>query len=477
MINSKLGSLLFVDDEIESLTPSCDLLSEWGYKVVGFTSGKDALEALKKQDFDLLLTDLMMPEMDGLELMKAALELEPHLVCIIITGKGTIQTGVEAMKLGAFDYILKPIEWKILRPILSRAMEMRRLREAGEKYRSIVEDYQTELICRFLPEGTFTFVNKAYCRYFNKKCEELIGQSFMQFVLEEDHELIRQSVASLSMENPVMTIEHRVFAPNDEIRWQQWTNRAIFNKQGQILEFQSVGRDITEQKRAEEALLVYQEQLRASASRLSSTEERERRRIAADLHDRIGQTLAVSKMKLGALLESASSSGFGGTLKEIHELIGQAIQDTRSLIFDLSPPVLYELGFEAAAESLAEQIQEQQGILIDFYNDAQPKPMSDELRILLFKTLRELLINIVKHAQAQKAKVSLKREDDNIQITVEDEGVGFDASKIDPYGKTIRFGLFNIRERLESIGGDVVVESKPGYGTRVTLVAPLILVP
>jgi YesN/AraC family two-component response regulator len=91
-----------------------------------------------------------MPEMDGIELMQAATKMDPHLVCIIITGKGTIQTAVEAMKTGAFDYLLKPIEWKMLRPILSRAIEVRRLRKAEERYRSVVED-QTELVCRFLP--------------------------------------------------------------------------------------------------------------------------------------------------------------------------------------------------------------------------------------------------------------------------------------------------------------------------------------
>ena len=128
MIESTSGRLLIVDDDIESLTPLCELLSENGYLVAGYTSGKDALETLKKQDFDLLLTDLIMPEMNGIALLQAALKIDPHLVGIIITGQGTIQTAVEAMKVGAFDYVLKPFQFKILRQILSRAMEVRRLR-------------------------------------------------------------------------------------------------------------------------------------------------------------------------------------------------------------------------------------------------------------------------------------------------------------------------------------------------------------
>jgi PAS domain S-box-containing protein len=247
------GRLLIVDDEIETLTPLCDLLSEWGYEVAGHTSPKDALKELKEKDFDLLLTDLVMPEMDGIELIQAATKMDPHLVSIIITGKGTIQTAVEAMKTGAFDYLLKPIEWKMLRPVLSRAIEVRRLRKAEERYRSIVED-QTELVCRFLPDGTLTFVNEAYCRYFGKKSDELVGSSFMSVIPEDDRAKVKEQIFSLSIESPVETHENRVIKANGEICWQQWTNRAIFNEHGNIVEYQSVGRDITERKQIEQAL-------------------------------------------------------------------------------------------------------------------------------------------------------------------------------------------------------------------------------
>jgi PAS domain S-box-containing protein len=249
MTISKTGRLLIVDDEIDTLTPLCDLLTEWGYEVAGYTSGRDALQALKKKEFDLLLTDLVMPKID------------PNLVCIIITGKGTIQTAVEAMKTGAFDYVLKPIEWKTFKPILSRAMDVCRLRRSEEKYRVIIED-MTELICRWKPGEILTYVNDAYCRYFNKKPEELIGQSFITLIPEEDWDKVRSYFASLSPENPVSTYEHRVFCTNGEICWQQWTNRAFFDGKGNIIEYQSVGCDITKYKRAEEALQESEERFR-----------------------------------------------------------------------------------------------------------------------------------------------------------------------------------------------------------------------
>jgi signal transduction histidine kinase len=143
------------------------------------------------------------------------------------------------------------------------------------------------------------------------------------------------------------------------------------------------------------------------------------------------------------------------------------------LTSELSPPALYELGFDAAVEWLIEQIQDQHHILVDFEEDRQSKPMSDEIRISLFKAVRELLINIAKHARAHKAKVSTRTEDNIIRIIVEDDGVGFSIPEDKSLTKIGGFGLFSIRERLRHLGGNFEIESKPGQGTRITLVAPL----
>jgi PAS domain S-box-containing protein len=230
--------------------------------------------------------------------------------------------------------------------------------------------------------------------------------------------------------------------------------------------------NVLERKKAEEELRKYQEQLRSLASQLSLVEERERHRIATDLHDYVGQPLALCKIKLGALRESVSSA-LAESVDGIRDLIEQTIQYTRSLTFEISPPILYELGFEAAVEWLGEQIPNRHSIRFEFENDGQPKPIEDEARVLLFQTVRELLVNVVKHAQARNSSVSIRRDGNNIQITVEDDGIGFDISKLGSYLRTKTFGIFSIRERLNSIGGHLNVESEPGKGTRVTIIAPL----
>ena len=135
------------------------------------------------------------------------------------------------------------------------------LRKSEESYRAVVED-QTELICRFLPDKTLTFVNNAYCRFFGLKRDELIGFSFMRLIPESEHEYVENHFASLNIENPAAMHEHQVIAPNGEIHWQQWTNRAIFDDEERIIEFQSVGRDITDRKRTEDELRQSEERYR-----------------------------------------------------------------------------------------------------------------------------------------------------------------------------------------------------------------------
>ncbi|MDX2212341.1 MAG: PAS domain S-box protein [Oculatellaceae cyanobacterium bins.114] len=134
-------------------------------------------------------------------------------------------------------------------------------RQGESRYRALVED-QTELICCFLEDGTLTFVNHAYCRYFERPIEQLIGTSFFRCVPQEDRDIPLQYGSMLSQSNPAVTYEHRVIAPTGEVRWQQWTNRAIFDNQGQLVEYQAVGRDITDIKQTEAALRVSEERLR-----------------------------------------------------------------------------------------------------------------------------------------------------------------------------------------------------------------------
>jgi PAS domain S-box-containing protein len=247
--------------------------------------------------------------------------------------------------------------------------------------------------------------------------------------------------------------------------------RALISGQHRLL---AVVRDITDRKLSEEQLITYHDKLRAMASKLSLAEERERRRIAAEVHDHIGQNLAFAKIKLGTLLNSTSSAGARKAIDEVVKLVNEAIQDSRSLVSELGSPILYEIGFVPAVEWLTREMGKRHDITIAFDDDGQPKPLSDDIRVLLFQGVRELLANVVRHARADTAKVCVTKNGNEVRIDVEDDGIGFDPAEIGPdMDQNGRFGLFSIRERLEPLGGHVEVASEPGQGTKVTLMGPL----
>jgi signal transduction histidine kinase len=241
--------------------------------------------------------------------------------------------------------------------------------------------------------------------------------------------------------------------------------------------FYCVGRDITKRKEYEELISGYQDQLSLLVSRLSLVEEKERRRIAKDLHDNIGQILACAKLKLGELSKSCDAE-CSAPLKQIDGLVEQSISYTRSLTSELSVPILYEMGLEPAVAWLGREFQKNHSVQFHMRDDGTSKPLSDDARIILFKAIRELLTNVAKHARAMNVTVSLARKDGSLQVTVGDDGIGFDMASIRK-GPRIQtcFGLFSIREALKNSGGSIEIVSAPGRGTRITLTEPLEVTP
>ena len=233
--------------------------------------------------------------------------------------------------------------------------------------------------------------------------------------------------------------------------------------------------EVEERKKNEQELLGYQQRLRHLSSELLQTEERERRRIATEIHDRIGQALAVSKIQLGALQAEADSEDIKKKIEDVRGLLSQTIRDTRTLTFEVSPPVLYELGLRAALEWLAEIVRKQSGLEVVVTGDGSDRHLESEKRVLLFRICRELFLNVVKHAGARSVRVSVNGDGAAILVSIFDDGTGFDPDLLqagyDPFERG--FGLFSIREQLRHHGGTFEVDSTPGRGSAVTIVMPL----
>ena len=221
---------------------------------------------------------------------------------------------------------------------------------------------------------------------------------------------------------------------------------------------------------AEQSLVAYQEKLRALAFDLSATEERERRRLSMYLHDSIGQTLAFCKIKLQSVQRSSRRAGSDTRLREIQDMVEKSIVDTRKLTLELSPPILHELGLVPAIEWLCKRYQGEHQIHFSVNADPQPLSLNQDLSNLLFHATREVIVNIIKHAGAKNAEISVHQDRDRICVEIADDGCGFDAQSMqDNVKQRDAFGLFSVRERLHSLGGRMEIVSKRGSGTNVKL--------
>lgn len=248
----------------------------------------------------------------------------------------------------------------------------------------------------------------------------------------------------------------------------------IRNTRGSVYRILGILRDITEQKRAEEMLNAKQQQLAAMVIELSLAEERERRRIAAELHDHIGQILLLGKMKLGTIVGSFTSPRDEATYNEVQQLFEQAIHGIRSLTQQLNPPQLGGAGLEAALEWLGRQVKQDYGLSVEFSDDKSSKPLSEEIRSIVYQSARELLINVAKHAGVTAAQLDIARQNDMLCLTVADRGIGLDYRDIlQSAPKEGCFGLFNIQQRIKHLGGEVTVKSSRHQGTCITILAPL----
>lgn len=263
-------SVLYVDDEPAFLDVMKLTLERSGnFSIHTALDAPEALQLLYENTYDAIVSDYQMPVMDGIAFLKSVRQQFGSIPFILFTGRGREEVVIEAINHGADFYLQKGGDMKAQIAELTNMIHYavahwrmeRNLRESEERYRHVVED-QTEFICRFLPDGTHIFVNEAYCRYFGIRREEIIGSRFKPNIPSDDRKKVTQMISSLTPEHPFGSIEQRIIMPDGTIRWQRWNDRAIYHRDGSLKEYQSVGRDITEIKKIEQALRESEEKYR-----------------------------------------------------------------------------------------------------------------------------------------------------------------------------------------------------------------------
>ncbi len=320
-------------------------------------------------------------------------------------------------------------------------------------------------------DGTVLAVNSYGAHQLGYEPGELVGRPVLQVVHPDDRRAVGEQLRrALARPEEVARWRFRKLRKDGTMLWVREAVRVVEEDGGAIVLV--VCEDVTEQVEAEEKLDRYQDELRALAAELTLAEARERRRIADGLHDQTGQALVAARMQLAALAEAEEDGGKRRSLGEIYRLLEQTLRQTRSLTFELSCPVLYRLGLAAALRDLGEGLEQEHGVRFHWVEgDPGDLPrLTEDRKVLLFRCVRELLLNVVKHARASTVRLSLRRAGGRLRITVEDDGVGFEVSKPrSGHAAAGGIGLFGIRERLRHLDGRLEIRTALGDGSRASI--------
>ena len=311
--------------------------------------------------------------------------------------------------------------------------------------------------------GALLYASESYETLSGRPVTSLYGnpESWVDAIVPEERVRVQAACRRL-LEGEPYDQEFRISRTDGTVRWIRSRGSPVRDGLGRVFRVAGVSDDVTDQRE-----LV--RRLRGAMLAAEAAEETERQSLAADLHDSVGQVLPLARIKLAALRDELGDSPLRERTEELASLLAETEEQIRGATFRLSPIPVAEMGLVAAIRRLAEVLHLRYGLRVSVQDDGLPKTLDDARRSAVFRGARELLINAARHAQTDKAEVRIAREEESIVVTVEDGGIGFDATAERPTG----FGLLSLRDRVEGLGGILEIESKPRRGTRARISMPL----
>jgi PAS domain S-box-containing protein len=345
----------------------------------------------------------------------------------------------------------------------SKAAE-KALIESEEKFRTLITNME-EIVYIINKNGKFLLSEGKGLSALGLKPGEVVGRSI--YDLYKNYPIMLKKM-ELAFRGETVITEVEM----GDLFFKSWFT-PYTDQENEIIGLLGLSVDITEQKKAESKILEYQNRLKELAIELTVTEEKVRKRIAIDLHDDVGQILSSSRMQLATITSDMQQFEVDKKISIVSSALLKAIQATRAAIFNLSPPQLNEIGLYAAINDwMVEQIEMKYGIRTNITGINEKYPLDENMRLLLFRSIRELMINVVKHAKARNLRVDVKRNKKMLEISVHDDGIGFDYNNDISKLKGGSYGLFSVQERVSDMGGVFLVNSEPGRGTSVKIAIP-----
>ncbi|MFO8231569.1 MAG: PAS domain-containing protein [Longimonas sp.] len=313
------------------------------------------------------------------------------------------------------------------------------------------------------------------------------GRSFKDVVLSEDLDRIRCAVRTAIEDRSYYRVEYRIRSNDESIRWVQDNGRPSFADDGSVRWLDGILLDITERKQVQEKLIKAETQveakvearttkLRKLSTALTMAEQRERSQIASAVHDDLLQYLYGIQVQLRMLLDGLDGTGDLDALlvspEQVDQLMNEAIDAARKLTLDLAPPVLESDGIIEALQWLRSHLKKRHAFTVELEDQTEGISCAEEVRTVLFRVTRELLLNACKYANVQAARVHVYTHNHTLHLDVVDDGTGFDPSEA-LQRSTEGSGLWKARECLRSIDGTLQVKAKPGEGTHCTIQLPV----
>jgi PAS domain S-box-containing protein len=516
----KVNILMVVEQPAKLLSYEV-MLGELGENLIKATSGQEALEHLLKKDVAVVLMDVSMPELDGFEFantIRRHPRFQRTAIIFISAEQLTDLDRLKGYEHGAVDYISVPVVAELLRAkvrvfaelhrktleleTLNRELEQRVLErteeitnkagvllslnlELARRNQELDAIVQTapDIIFSRQPDGFRDYISDRFYEYTGVPAGSATGLGWWNCVNPDDRDRSQQRWLDCVQSGEKYEAEYRLRGKDGKYRWFRARAVPIRDHNGKVVKWYGTCSDIHDSKVLEQSMrdsaielerMVDERTaaLRRLSNRLMTAQDEERRRIARDLHDGLGQELAVAKMVLDKVFEQNSQESEKQACTEASDIIDRAIQQVRSLSHLLHPPLLDEVGLHSALRWYLEGLTQRSGI--ETFLDVQPGEfprLSSGLETAIFRIVQEALTNVFRHSEAHKVWIVLAQREGATVITVRDDGKGIEQKIVELRPDSIGIGISGMKQRAKEFGGELSL-TNACPGTLVEIMIP-----
>jgi two-component system sensor histidine kinase UhpB len=475
--------VLIVEDSPDDAELICRELRRGGYalSVERVYTAEKMTEALGQRTWDLVISDHSMPTFNAPQALRILQGSGLDLPFIILSGSIDEEIAVSAMKAGAHDFITKDRLTRLV-PAIERELreaETRRLRHAAERALSEAESRYEDLyenapdMCASVDAATAQIVqcNRTAERITGFAKAELVGRTLVELYPVSQREAVEKIWSEFQATGDIRDVELQLLRKDGAVIDISLNMTAVRDEQGRILRSRSVWRDISRRKRAERQLQDQAERLQVLSHRLLDIQESERRAVARELHDEIGQVLTAVKLNLQTL---GPAAGGAANLRDSIEFVEHAIRLVRDRAMDLRPALLDDFGLVPAIRWYLERHAARREFTVELRADPDMARPPAPLETACFRVIQEAVTNALRHAKAKHLRIEIEPQERSFVFAIHDDGVGFDVAAAKRRALTGgSIGLTGMQERVEFLGGQLDIESAGGHGTHIRVSLPL----